>query len=318
MKTIHLHHPYQVNQIIDEDVVLALGFFDGVHKGHQEVIKEARRIADEKGVKLALMSFNRHPAVVFERFADLNLSYLSTPEQKEKLVAYFGVDILYQVDFTSKFGALKPQEFVDQYIVGLNAVTVVAGSDYTYGKKEVASIEHLPKYAKDRFEVVSVDTAYIEDNKIASSQIKEEVKNGAISLVNKKLGYCYSTPGFVINGESRGREMGYPTANIQVEYPITIPNVGIYAVKMTVEGKTYSGMASIGYNLTFGELSTPSIEVNIFDFNEYIYGENVIVHWIEFMRDEVKFESMDALIKQLEEDEVMARRITTDFKGLII
>ncbi|MEG0288796.1 MAG: FAD synthetase family protein, partial [Carnobacterium sp.] len=177
MEIIKLHHPYTQNQIPTEEVVLALGFFDGVHKGHQEVISRAKQLAAKKKYKLAVMTFNQHPSIVFKKIASEDMQYLSTVEKKEAMMAKLGVDILYEVDFTSAFAALKPQSFVDQYIVGLHAKVVVAGFDYTYGKKEVASMKHLPDYAHNRFEIVIVEKQTSEESKISSTRIRHCLDN---------------------------------------------------------------------------------------------------------------------------------------------
>ena len=145
MEIIKLRHPYKKSQIPQENVVLALGFFDGVHRGHQEVINRAKKLAVENNYKLAVMTFNQHPSIVFKKIAVEDMLYLSTTEKKEAIMASLGVDILYEIEFTSSFASLIPQSFVDLYIVDLNAKIVVAGFDYTYGKKEIASMEHLPE-----------------------------------------------------------------------------------------------------------------------------------------------------------------------------
>lgn len=309
MRIVNLHHPYEPQDIIQEPIVLALGFFDGVHKGHQSVIAKAKKMAEEKKLPMALMTFDRHPGVVFEKYETLRPCYLTSLEEKKKLLNKFGVDILYIVNFTSAFASLSPQQFIDEYIVGLHAKVAVAGFDYTYGKKEIANMDKLPDYAKGRFEIVRVGQLKQATEKISSSIIKNKLLSGKIKEANKMLGYPYSTPGFVINGEARGRELGYRTANIQTEYPVCIPKIGVYAVRMEINGQVYDGMASIGYNITFGDRDTCSVEVHLFDFDQEIYGENVLVKWIAYLREEKKFSSIETLVEQLKQDERDARSI---------
>lgn len=303
METIKIHHPYEKKRISKEPVVLALGFFDGVHRGHRTVISTAKKIAEEKQVKLALMTFNQHPSIVFQKVNPEKITYLSTNKRKEEFMDQLGVDYLYEVDFTSSFASLAPEDFVDQYIIGLNALTVVAGFDYTYGKREVASMEHLPGYAKDRFDVVEVGKVTEEEEKISSTRIRQALKDGKISQANQLLGYIYQTPGIVIHGDARGRTLGYPTANIDVAKDIALPKVGVYAVRIKVNDGWYEGMASIGFNITFEANRTLSVEVNIFDFDSSIYGEKVAVEWYEYIREEKKFPSVETLIQQLDQDE---------------
>lgn len=314
MEIIKIHHPYHEDSIPKQPVVLALGFFDGVHKGHRTVINTAKRIAKEKNARLALMTFNQHPSIVFKKVKPEAITYLSTIERKEEFMEELGVDYLYEVDFTSAFASLSPQEFVDQYIVGLNAVAVVAGFDYTYGKKEVASMEHLPGYAKDRFEVIEVGKVTGEGEKISSTRIRQALSDGEIMEANDMLGYVYQTPGIVIHGDARGRTLGYPTANIDVKPNIRLPKVGVYAVRIKVGEEWYEGMASIGYNITFEADRQLSVEVNIFDFNRDIYGEAVAVEWHKYLREEMKFSNIEALIEQLDQDEVDARQYFAQLK----
>ena len=314
MEIIKIHHPYHEDIIPKEPVVLALGFFDGVHKGHRTVINTAKRIAKEKNARLALMTFNQHPSIVFKKVKPEAITYLSTIERKEEFMEELGVDYLYEVDFTSAFASLSPQEFVDQYIVGLNAVVVVAGFDYTYGKKEVASMEHLPGYAKDRFEVIEVGKVTGEGEKISSTRIRQALSDGEIMEANDMLGYVYQTPGIVIHGDARGRTLGYPTANIDTKAGIRLPKVGVYAVRIKVGDKWYEGMASIGYNITFEADRQMSVEVNIFDFNSDIYGETVAVEWHKYLREEKKFSNIEGLIEQLDQDEIDARQYFAQLK----
>ena len=304
MEIIKLHHPYLADEIPEDKVVLALGFFDGVHRGHQEVIFRAKSLADKNNLKLAVMTFNQHPSIVFKKLNLDQHKYLSTVSRKEELMEKIGVDYLYEVDFTSAFASLTPQDFVDQYIVGLHAQTVVAGFDYSFGKKEVASMVHLPMYANDRFEIVVVEKQTLREEKISSTRIRSALEVGDMPVANNLLGYIYATPGRVIHGDARGRLLGFPTANIEVENLVKLPRKGVYVVEIVVGGRTYKGMASIGHNVTFEPNRPLTVEVYILDFSADIYGEEVKVLWHDYLRDEKKFDSIDALIAQLKQDEL--------------
>ncbi|SIO12618.1 riboflavin kinase / FMN adenylyltransferase [Carnobacterium alterfunditum] len=304
MEIIKLHHPYLADEIPEDKVVLALGFFDGVHRGHQEVIFRAKSLADKNNLKLAVMTFNQHPSIVFKKLNSDQHKYLSTVSRKEELMEKIGVDYLYEVDFTSAFASLTPQDFVDQYIVGLHAQTVVAGFDYSFGKKEVASMVHLPMYANNRFEIVVVEKQTLREEKISSTRIRSALEVGDMPVANNLLGYIYATPGRVIHGDARGRLLGFPTANIEVENLVKLPRKGVYVVEIVVGGRTYKGMASIGHNVTFEANRPLTVEVYILDFSADIYGEEVKVLWHDYLRDEKKFDSIDALIAQLKQDEL--------------
>lgn len=304
MKVIYLHHPYNPEQIVNEDTVLTLGFFDGVHRGHQAVIAQAKKIADQKHMKLALMTFNHHPALVFKQVGPQGILYLSPIPRKIELMAQQGVDILYIVEFTSHFANLSPQAFVDQYVVGLHAKVAVGGFDYTFGAHADADITTMPDYAKGRFEVVTVGKLAHSSEKISSSLIRELMAQGNVDLVNTMLGYTYQTDGLVVHGLARGRTLNYPTANIFNESQQKIPGIGVYSVKIEVNGTWYPAMASVGYNVTFGDSKYATVEINIFDFSDYIYGEKVKVRWYHRLRGEVKFNGADELVAQLNRDKV--------------
>lgn len=304
MKVIEIHHPYKAEQIPTDDIVLVLGFFDGVHRGHQEVIKKGRQIADEKGLKLAVMTFNQHPSIVFRKIDPLTMTYLTTVDQKAKHMENLGVDLLYVIEFTSSFTSLTPTEFVEDYMLGLNAKVVVAGFDYTYGPRDVATMANLPNYTKGRLEIVSVPKQTTGDIKISSTAIRELMEAGQMEEVAKFLGYPYTMEGTVVHGDARGRTLGFPTANIRVPGMSRMPRTGVYAVKILVAGKWHNGMVQIGRNITFEANRDVTVEVNILNFNQDIYGEQVAVEWHHYLRDEIKFDGVEGLIAQLKQDQV--------------
>ncbi|EOH99639.1 riboflavin biosynthesis protein RibF [Enterococcus haemoperoxidus ATCC BAA-382] len=303
MQIIPIRHPYTLDQIPADEVVMVLGFFDGVHRGHQKVIETAKKIAQEKGLKLAVMTFNQHPSIVFQKVLPENMKYLNSLEQKERLMEKQGVDILYVIEFTSAFAHLAPQEFVDQYIVGLHAKVAVSGFDYTYGPKDIADVAHLPGYAKDRFEIVTVGKEELDGAKISSTRIRELMEHGNMEGVTELLGYVYETDGTVVHGDARGRLLGFPTANIKVKSTVRLPRIGVYAVKIQVGNNWHIGMGSIGHNDTFGDGRDLTVEVYILDFHQDIYGEQVTVCWNHYLRDQVKFDGAESLIVQLKQDE---------------
>ncbi|ALS00342.1 bifunctional riboflavin kinase/FMN adenylyltransferase [Enterococcus silesiacus] len=303
MQIISIRHPYTLEQIPKDEVVMVLGFFDGVHRGHQKVIETGKQIAKEKGLKLAVMTFNQHPSIVFQKVLPENMKYLNSLDQKERLMESLGVDILYVIEFTSAFAHLAPQEFVDQYIVGLHAKFAVSGFDYTYGPKDIADVAHLPGYAKERFEITTVSKEELDGAKISSTRIRELMEHGKMEEVTELLGYVYETDGTVVHGDARGRLLGFPTANIKVKSTVRLPRIGVYAVKIQVGDNWYLGMGSIGHNDTFGDGRDLTVEVYILDFHQDIYGEQVTVRWNHYLRDQVKFDGAEGLIVQLKQDE---------------
>ena len=316
MQIIELSLPYAKECIIQEPIVLALGFFDGIHLGHKEVITTAKKIAEERGYKVAVMSFNQHPSVIFQNVDPDSIQYVSPLERKKELLKELGVDIFYLVDFTKEFGALSPQEFVDQYIVGLNAKVVVAGFDYTYGKRDIANMELLPKYASNRFEIISIAEQKSDNGKISSTAVRDLLLQGEIEKANELLGYEYIMNGVVVHGFGRGSKMlGFPTANIEVSNDTFLLKNGVYIVEMFVEGKWIPGMASIGINPTFDDVHKVTIEVNLLDFDKNIYHLPVRVKWLKYLRPELKFDGIDALIAQLKKDEQDTRNYFKTKRG---
>lgn len=303
MEIIKIRHPYSPEQIPADDVVLVLGFFDGVHLGHQAVIKHGLDLARKNNLKLALMTFNQHPSIVFQKVEAEKMKYLTSVEQKERLMEYFGVDYLYEIEFTSAFASLAPQEFVDQYIVGLHAKFAVSGFDYTYGPKDIADVDHLPEYAKGRFEVETVGKQEKDGKKVSSTRIRKLMDEGNMEEVTKLLGYVYQIEGTVMHGDARGRKLGFPTANIKFKRTVRLPKEGVYVCEFRIGDRWYPAMGSIGHNDTFGSGRELTVEIYILNFHQDIYGEHVSVRWNHFLRDQVAFDGADGLIRQLQQDE---------------
>ncbi|HJD08788.1 MAG TPA: riboflavin biosynthesis protein RibF [Candidatus Ligilactobacillus faecavium] len=303
MQVIEIFEPLDLQKIPNEDVVLAMGFFDGVHRGHQAVIQRAKQIATQRHLKLAIMTFDRFPKIYFRNIDPQTVKYVTPLKQRLKLFEQQEIDIAYVARFDEAMAKLSPQYFVDHFMVDLHAKVVVAGFDYTYGKPDVANMETLPQFAQGRFDVVTVDRQVLNAEKIGTTQIKTALDHGDIQKVNQLLGYRFSFPGKVVHGEARGRELGFPTLNIQPADDQWIPGIGVYAVRVKVDGQWYQGMCSVSHNETFGD-NPLTIEINLFDFDRMVYGKEVEVEWDQYLRAPVKFESVDQLIAQLKQDQI--------------
>lgn len=286
---------------------MALGYFDGVHKGHQKVILKAKEIAKNKGMKSAVMTFHPHPLVVLRKQEDIE--YLTPLDEKIKLIEQLGVDLLYVVEFTKEFASLLPQQFVDEFIINLNVKHVVAGFDFTYGHLGKGSMETMPFHSRDQFLHTTVEKLTDHDRKVSSSLIREVILGGDVTYAETLLGRPHFITGTVIHGDKRGRTIGFPTANIDVEENYLLPPTGVYAVSIRVEGQVYEGVCNIGYKPTFKDEKAlkPSIEVHIFDFQHDIYGKNVSVYWYKRIRSEQKFHNVDELIAQISKDKEQAQ-----------
>ncbi|MBZ4030339.1 riboflavin biosynthesis protein RibF [Ligilactobacillus salivarius] len=304
MKIVKLKEPYDKNAIVDSPIVLALGFFDGVHRGHQEVIKRAIEKGKSLGVKVAVMTFDRHPKIIFQNIDGEKFKYLTMLDEKLEHFKNLGVDIAYVVKFDENLAYLSPQDFIDKYVVGLHAICVVAGQDYTYGKHDIANMDTISDFAKGRFEIITVNHLQRNNQKISSTQIRKDLDSGNVEAANLLLGYQYENHGTVEHGFKRGRKIGFPTLNVSIPKNERILGEGVYAVKVKIDkdNSWYEGMASIGHNETFGDDLEKTVEINLFNFDKSVYGEKVIVKWYKFLREMVKFDSVEELIDQLNKD----------------
>lgn len=300
MKTFFLTYPWN-KKITNQGVVLALGFFDGLHLGHQQLIKDAKKIALKKKLPLMVMTFEQHPQVILN--PKKSFRYLSTNNEKEKLLEELGVDYLVFLEFTPEFSKLTPEEFIKNVILKLKAQVIVAGFDYTYGsEKTVANMENLPKFAAGRFEVKMEPKQSYANEKISSSRIKKAILEGDFDLANKLLGHPYELSGEIVHGFRRGHELGFPTANLELKDQKLIPKSGVYATRTLIDNKWYDSMTSVGYNDTF-ENKELTVETHLFGFDEEAYGKQMTIAWYKYMRGNIKFAGIPELKAQLKKDQ---------------
>jgi riboflavin kinase / FMN adenylyltransferase len=304
VKLFKLNHPHEYRREDFPAMAMALGYFDGVHLGHQQVIKEAKKEAEAKGLKSAVMTFDPHPSVVLGKSVQ-HMEYITPLDDKARIIESLGVDYLFVVNFSIEFSSLLPQEFVDQYIIGLNVHHVVAGFDYSYGKMGKGNMETIQFHSRGKFDFTVVSKLSTqEEEKVSSTLIRTYLRDGKVEEMPALLGRFYTTKGTVINGERRGRTIGFPTANVQMEDQYILPPTGVYAVKIKVEGAWHEGVCNVGYKPTFHKekKDKPSVEVHIFNFNEEIYGEPAAIEWHLRLRSERKFEGIQQLVAQIEND----------------
>ena len=301
MKIRRINNELEIKQ--EEDTVLVLGYFDGLHKGHQTLFKEARKIADEKGLKIAVLTFPESPKLAFVRYQPELMLHLNHPEERAAHLENLGVDYLYLIDFTSHFSKNTAREFFDKYVSALKAKAVVAGFDYHFGSDK-RKAEELADYFDGQ--IVIVLSVNQDEEKISSTRIRETIQNGDVAKAHQLLGYPLSTRGIVVHGNARGRTIGYPTANLAPLDRVILPADGVYVVDVEHNGKIFRGMASVGKNVTF-EGDELRFEANLFDFAEEIYGDTIRIIWLDKIRDMVKFDGIEELVAQLKSDEEVAR-----------
>ncbi|WP_245640279.1 bifunctional riboflavin kinase/FAD synthetase [Neobacillus massiliamazoniensis] len=281
---------------------MALGYFDGVHCGHQQVILEAKKQAEENGLYSAVMTFDPHPSVVLGK-NEKHIQYITPLEEKIEIIEELGIDYLFIVHFTTEFANLVPQEFIDQYVIGLNVKHVVAGFDYTYGRMGKGTMETIPFHSRNQFTFSVIPKLTKNHEKVSSTRIRHLLKEGRTVEIPQLLGRFYTTSGIVIHGDKRGRTIGFPTANIAMDDDYILPPLGVYAVKIEVDGTWFQGICNVGFKPTFKmEASKPSVEVHILHFENDIYGQKVKIEWQLYLRKEQKFTGVAELVNQLEQD----------------
>ncbi|MGZ5192812.1 MAG: bifunctional riboflavin kinase/FAD synthetase [Kaistella sp.] len=300
MKIIKNLHDYSEKT----PLALSIGMFDGVHRGHQTIIKNLNTVAANKGLESAILTFWPHPRTIFSPNDDLKL--LNTIEEKTYLLAKNGVKHLFLKEFDEAFRNLTGEEFVKQILVEkLNVKHLIIGHDHTFGKNRSGDFNLLQKMSSEYgFEVEQVEAVDFHDRHISSTQIRNALKDAKIKEANEMLGYTYSVSGTVVDGKKLGKTIGYPTANISASPLKFLPKNGAYIVDVFLQNQHYKGMLSIGTNPTVDGNSL-SVEVYILDFSDDIYGEEISVNFREFLHEEIKFDGLDKLIERLDEDKIL-------------
>ncbi|GLC87354.1 riboflavin biosynthesis protein RibF [Lysinibacillus piscis] len=315
MEVIHLKYPHQLQQKEGmQPYSLALGFFDGVHKGHQAVIKAAKKEGERLQIPTAVMTFDPHPSVVLGGRNE-KVFYITLLQQKLTLCEELGVDTMFVVHFTSDFAKLSPAAFIDTFIRNLNIRHVTAGFDFSFGAFGQGTMEDMYRLSQGDYGVTVVDKQTDQEEKISSTRIRQLLQEGAMEEVRRLLGRPFDITGIVVHGDKRGRTIGFPTANVQALEGTYIPASGVYAVRLRVQNHWYDGVCNVGYKPTFKDPNDKqlSIEVHILDFDKNIYGEEVQVAWYKRIRSEQKFDGIESLKTQIEKDKQAAIHYFKDF-----
>ncbi|QQD85710.1 riboflavin biosynthesis protein RibF [Jeotgalicoccus sp. ATCC 8456] len=311
MEIFRLHYPNEQDLSSIEPSAAAIGFFDGLHRGHLDVINTMKGIAEEKGLKKTVITFDPHPSVVLDPTRQ-RTTYLTPIDVKIKKLEALDIDYLFIINFSSAFAGLDKDFFIQEYIINTQVKEVISGFDYTYGKKGSGTVEDLKQYTE--FNTTVVDKLDFDGEKVSTTKIREYLETKALAKANQALGRAYDIEGIVVQGEKRGRTIGFPTANIEPNYRYFMPANGSYAVTVTIDNddNVYKGVASVGVKPTFHDNARLTTEVYLFDFNKDIYGENVTIHWHHFVRDEEKFDGIEPLIEAIDSDAKIARELLSD------
>jgi riboflavin kinase/FMN adenylyltransferase len=303
MKTIHGLENFPA----DEASIVTIGTFDGVHLGHQQILKQLIDTSRKSKLKSVLLTFFPHPRMVLQ--PDISMRLIQTIQEREKALQKTGLDYLVIHPFSTEFSRLSADDYVKQILVEqLNVRKVVVGYDHRFGRNRTASLEDMYHYADiHEFEVIEINAEKIESTAVSSTKIRKAIDEGNIELANTYLGHSFTIEGMVIDGDKRGRELSYPTANIDLQNQHKIvPKQGVYLVKSKLKGRVVYGMMNIGTKPTF-DTTMPSIEVHFLDWNGDLYGQAVQVELLKWVREERKFSSVEELQTQIQADEQYCR-----------
>jgi riboflavin kinase/FMN adenylyltransferase len=288
------------------NAVVTTGTFDGVHLGHQQIIRRLKETAQRINGESVLLTFFPHPRMVL--FPDRKQLLLNTPDEKAVLLERAGIDHLIVHPFTREFSMLSSQEFIQDILVKkLGTRKLVIGHDHHFGRNREGSFDHLVEFGPVYgFEVEEIPAKEVENINVSSTKIRQSLEAGDVETAASFLGYEYQLGGTVVKGRQLGRTIGFPTANIRVDDPYKlVPGDGVYAVRVKRKNVMLPGMLNIGMRPTVNGTDR-TIEVNILDFDADLYGETLILEFVKRLRDELKFDGLDALKAQLAKDKVAA------------
>lgn len=288
--------------------VLTLGVYDGIHLGHQAIISQLNRIAEEIDGESVLLTFEPHPRITLNKGAD-SLQLLTLADEKTELLKNYGLQNLIIHPFTKEFSQLGADDFVKLLVDEIGISSIVIGYDHHFGKDRSGDFQELSRLSKIYgFDCVKVNEIKSEGNHISSTQIRKSLLEGNLEFATKGLNRNYCLKGTVVDGDKLGRTFGYPTANLKVENYKLIPGNGVYVVKVFVDDEFFKGLLSIGTRPTVSNTNEKRTEVYILDFDRDIYGKEIKIEFFKKLRDDQKFDSIEKLISQMDVDKAEAEK----------
>jgi riboflavin kinase/FMN adenylyltransferase len=309
---------YDISQIRAINPVVTIGIFDGVHRGHVEILKRVRKLAAVYKGESVVVTLWPHPRFVLQP-ENKELKLLTSLDEKISLLEKQGVNNLVILPFTNDLANITYDRFVSDYLVGhIGARHVVVGFNHHFGKDRKGTFENLLKSAREHgIQAERLDPVILDNIRLSSSGIRHMIEEGRIVPANRALGYPYFINGRVVQGNKMGRTLGFPTANIQLDEPLKLlPKNGVYAVKVSLDDKKHRGMLNIGIRPTIEmQKHERTVEVNLFDFNEDIYGRSIRIAFMEWMRIEKKFDSLQELKEQLTLDKLEVMKLFRQISG---
>jgi riboflavin kinase/FMN adenylyltransferase len=306
---VKIYKSYQEFSDIKKQSIVTIGTFDGVHIGHQEIIKKLIQNAKENNSESVILTFFPHPRMVLQKGNTIKL--LNTIDEKIELLQKNGLDNLIIQAFTKEFSRLTALDFVREILVKhLHTKKLIIGYDHRFGRNREGDFIQLREYSETyNFELEEIPAQDIKDITVSSTKIRKALEDGAIEIANSYLGYHYMLTGEVVSGNALGRQYNYPTINIDIKEPYKlIPKSGVYIIETKINSEYYYGIMNIGKRPTLnGKRKT--IEVHLLDFDQNLYGEKIQVGLLKFLRNEQKFDSIEQLFIQIKKDEATAREL---------
>jgi riboflavin kinase/FMN adenylyltransferase len=289
--------------------VATVGVFDGVHRGHLEIISRLLAVAKEKNCESVVITFEPHPKLVLPHNAEVRL--LQTLDEKLQRFGLAGVDVVLVIPFDLEFSKITPHNFIKNVLVDqINVSHVITGYDHFFGQNRQGDFDMLSKMGKEfGFTVDELPMVLVAEHTVSSSVVRRALLDGDVKLAETMLGYAYEMTGIVVEGNKIGRNIGYPTANLKPnDIHKLVPGQGVYATMVRVNGKLFKAMTNIGYRPTI-DADRLTIEANIFDFRQDLYGKEITLLFIDRIRNEKRFASLGDLQLQLADDKIVAGKI---------
>lgn len=285
-----------------KNAVITIGSFDGVHLGHQEILKEVVSLSDKYEGESVLITFHPHPRKIIDPYAQLAL--ISDEEQKFERILSLGIDHIVLVPFTRDFSMWSAEDYIDDFLLArFKPKAIVLGYDHHFGHGRKGDIALLKEKVPSEVKVYEIKAQLIEHAAISSTKIRQAVLEGKVEEVPKMMGWLFSFKATVVHGNKLGRTIGFPTANLKLtNTDLIVPARGVYMVRVHLGEEEYAGMMNIGYKPSVSDDENLSIEVHILDFNQDIYGKEVEIECLRRIRDEQKFDGLEKLVEQLQKD----------------
>jgi riboflavin kinase / FMN adenylyltransferase len=302
------NHYYSLEAAQLNGIWLTIGVFDGVHRGHQEIVQQLTAGAHANGAPAVVLTFAPHPAIVL---AGRDIKSLTTPDERAEILFSLGINDVITIEFTRELAEHSAEDFMADLKHHLGLKKLLIGYDFALGKGRAGNFERLTQIGKDLdYDVSAVAAVRLNNEIVSSTLIRQQIAEGAVALAADKLGRCYSVAGPVVPGDGRGRTIGIPTTNIDVPAEKVIPLNGVYACRALVDGKKHRAVVNIGVRPTFtGGDVLPRVEAHLLDYSSDLYGKTVTLEFVERLRGEQKFSSVDALVTQIRIDIEKAKEL---------